>query len=244
MRIHLNFDLNSPLSLPLSYHHVLQGFIYDLLSGTPDYSEFLHSTGYDSLDRKYKMFTYSLINGKYAIRDKRIIFSTHISFEISSADVGFIKSILAVLSRKKQFKMYGQELILSRFETSQSRVLTSQTTIRTLSPITIHKTTEENGIKKTLYLSPWDERFSIMLNDNFQRKYLSLYGSPADTNISVEPLKVSERDKYVTTFKEHTLITAWKGIYQLKGSPQAINFLFDTGLGDRNSQGFGIFDYI
>ena len=47
----------------------------------------------------------------------------------------------------------------------------------------------------------------------------------------------------VTTFKG-TYITGWQGYYHLEGSNELINFLYYAGLGDRNSQGFGMFKII
>ena len=34
----------------------------------------------------------------------------------------------------------------------------------------------------------------------------------------------------------------WKGIYELSGKSEYLNFLYDVGIGAKNSQGFGMFD--
>ena len=46
----------------------------------------------------------------------------------------------------------------------------------------------------------------------------------------------------MTKFKGQTIIAGWKGIYRLVASEQLLNFLYQTGIGDRNSQGFGMFE--
>ena len=56
-------------------------------------------------------------------------------------------------------------------------------------------------------------------------------------------LSVGQRDKCVTQIKG-TWVNAWYGTYLLKGSPQAIQFLYHTGLGAKNSMGFGLFDIV
>ena len=55
------------------------------------------------------------------------------------------------------------------------------------------------------------------------------------------PLKVGRRDKYVTKYKGFYL-SAWLGEYQLTGPRKNLDFLYQTGLGCRNSQGFGMFE--
>ena len=52
------------------------------------------------------------------------------------------------------------------------------------------------------------------------------------------------RNKYVTKFGGEIFITAWKGSFTLKSDIESLQFLFDTGLGSRNSQGFGMFEQI
>lgn len=243
MRIQMQFNMSAPLSLPLSYHHILQGFIYCLLSSTPEYSTFIHESGFDATTRKYKLFTFSLIQGRYKIKEKLIVFDSPISFEIRSVDPNFSQSILERLSKQSKYVLNGQEIYLTRYEKSQANILSSQVRIKTCSPITIHRTLEEEGNKKTIYLSPLHEHFNSMINENFHRKYRSYYGVSPDTDISITPYRISARDRYITSFKG-ILITAWKGIYNLEGSSNAINFLYDTGIGDRNSQGFGAFELL
>ncbi|GAI77595.1 unnamed protein product [marine sediment metagenome] len=37
-----------------------------------------------------------------------------------------------------------------------------------------------------------------------------------------------------------TPIKAWLGTYQIHGKPELISLAYDTGLGSKNSQGFGM----
>ena len=52
---------------------------------------------------------------------------------------------------------------------------------------------------------------------------------------------ILEKDKYLTKYKGF-FINGWKGIYQLSGERKYLDFLYQTGLGAKNSQGFGMFD--
>ena len=53
----------------------------------------------------------------------------------------------------------------------------------------------------------------------------------------MEPLEPQRR--IVTRFKEKW-ITCYKGKYALTGSSKALEFIYNTGLGVKNSAGFGM----
>jgi CRISPR-associated endoribonuclease Cas6 len=62
-----------------------------------------------------------------------------------------------------------------------------------------------------------------------------------DSGIHIEPLRVTQRDESVTRYKGF-YITAWSGTYLLEGKRKYLDFLYQTGLGSKTSQGFGMFD--
>ena len=43
------------------------------------------------------------------------------------------------------------------------------------------------------------------------------------------------------TLYKTTRITGWHGRFRLSGSPEMLDLLFHSGLGAKNSQGFGMF---
>lgn len=51
---------------------------------------------------------------------------------------------------------------------------------------------------------------------------------------------------YYSPFEEEfsQLIRAWLGTYQIHGKPELISLAYDTGLGSKNSQGFGMFEIL
>ena len=95
--------------------------------------------------------------------------------------------------------------------------------------------------KKTYFYSPEEAAFPEQVNDNFVRKYTACYGIPPDSGIEIETVKVRRRDKYVTKYKEFYL-SGWLGEYRLTGERKYLDFLYQTGLGSRNAQGFGMFE--
>ena len=111
--------------------------------------------------------------------------------------------------------------------------------IRMLSPICLYSTNKET--KKTYFYSPEEEAFPEQVNDNFVRKYTACYGIPPNSGIEIETVNVRRRDKYVTKYKEFYL-SGWLGEYRLTGERKYLDFLYQTGLGSRNAQGFGMFE--
>ena len=63
------------------------------------------------------------------------------------------------------------------------------------------------------------------------------------TLIQIKPYGNKEPKKLVTKYKGG-FINAWFGDYELSGERKYLDFLFQTGLGGKNAQGFGMFEVI
>ena len=96
------------------------------------------------------------------------------------------------------------------------------------SPLCLSRTIVEGEKKKTLYLSPEDREFLPLMRENFRRKYTAAYGTEPDCEISVAPC--GEMRKYVTRFQQNIYVTAWQGRFSLAGPPEALDFLYQTGM--------------
>ena len=241
MQFTLNFNLPEPLCLPLSHHHILQGMIYKTLLLHPEYSTFLHSHGYFSGNHSFKLFTFSMIEGKYLIQDSTITFFDHISVEVRSPHPEFCYIFMTAAAARSDWTLNQSYILFESLITMKKTIADSHIIARMRSPLCISRTFIENEQKKPLYLQPFDLEFSDYLCSNFSKKYQAAYHIQPDTPVSISPYKVSPRDKYVTRFKG-VYITAWKGLYHISSSPEVLTFLYDVGLGSRNSQGFGLFD--
>ena len=228
------------LILPINYHHVLQSIIFQGLRENKEYGDFLHNRGYSNQSRSFKMFTFGPIQGKYRIREKQIIFTGEICWEVRSVDAMLLR--LLQESIRQDGIVYGKqhftdiEAILQEFEIEEEEIC-----IRMLSPICVYATDAESG--KTTYFHPAEEEFVRRINENFQRKYVGYTGVEPDSKIQMELLQLCEKDKYVTNYKGF-YITAWKGRYTLRGKRKYLNFLYQTGLGSKNAQGFGMFEVL
>lgn len=243
MEFKLYFRGTGPLVLPLSYHHILQGFIYKRLSEYPEFSGFLHDLGYQREGQSFRLFVFSLLKGHFQIAGSKIIFDNIIEWEIRSPIHFFCETLVQALESQEVFELAGQKIFLLRYEVLHTEILEEEMSIRMLSPVCVDLAYAEGGKSKTRYLDPLDPYFNYYLTKNFQRKFQAVTGEKNDTGVFLLPPSDfnAARNKYVTRFGGEIFVTAWKGNFILKASSQSLQFLYDTGLGARNSQGFGMF---
>ena len=167
MQLVVSHKLDKPLVLPLAYHHIIQSIIYRSLESNPEYSVFLHDRGFEGNTRSYKLFTFGLLQGRYEIRGKDIIFTESVRFEIRSVEVYMLKML------KKTFEQQGITYGKNNYnkvkaELKNDEVSSEEILIRMLSPICIYATDKDNG--KTKFYAPTEEEFASRIHDSFRRK--------------------------------------------------------------------------
>jgi CRISPR-associated endoribonuclease Cas6 len=239
---------------PLYYNHDLQSFIYHHIS--PELANFLHKEGYLLGKRKFKFFCFSRLLGKFHInsREEKIIFSGSISFYLSSPQDEFIQQFTETLLKSPEVTLSRNSFMISNIEVWSQPHIQGDVTIRMLSPVTIYSTLfSASGKKKTYYYSPFEKEFSQLIRANVLKKYQALYGTPYDEksnppHFQISPQRVSQNSekkiKYTPSSNSYTLIKAWLGTYRIQGDQKLIALAYDTGLGSKNSQGFGMFEIL
>ncbi len=236
MRVQLTFSPQSMLVLPKSYQHNIQGFIYSLIKDEK-FKHFLHNEGFGD-QRKFKLYTFSMLRGAYEYNPKshEIIFKEKFKLEISSIVPEFILQITDALLKNDTLYLNNQQIKLLQYKYIDYKVKKNKIQIEMISPLTVYQTI--NG--KTKYVSPTDEIFEKLININLKNKFKSVYISKTDPVISIKPLKVTEKDQITAKYKNHIII-CYKGVYELSGHHEILDFLYNTGLGSKNSMGFGMF---
>lgn len=246
MRLTITFKAkNGGLRLPINHQEVIQGFVYRSLENT-EFATFLHDNGFTYEKRSYKLFTFSRLNGKYSIRrdDNTIYFSDKVMLSISSVVHDFTSDLSNKFLLSDDLYIAGQPIVVEEVTTKVIKD-TGKTNyrIKMLSPITVYSTYENAyGAQKTEFYTPDDPLFSEMIEQNFIKKYTAYHETAPQQPISIRPYKVSERNKVVAKYK-NLYITGWTGLYDFTGPFEAIQFLYDSGLGAKNSQGFGMFEW-
>lgn len=240
MQLIININLDKQLILPLNYNHIVQSIIYRALSVIPEYADFIHDNGYMNGNRSYKMFNFGQLKGEYRIEGRNIIFSNFVSLEVRSP----LSMLINIL--KYSFETNGITFGEKTFndiliEIYDYTIEDSEINIEMNSPVTVYSTDEYMG--NTYYYAPTDVEFSDMIDANFKRKYFSYYGVRPYSNVEIELLNNTAPRKMVTKY-QGLYINAWFGRYRLSGERKYLDFLYQTGLGSKNSQGFGMFSLV
>ncbi len=237
MRLDVTVTLDSPLTVPQNYHQILQAAIYSVSSkGNPEYTKWLHDEGVKYGKRTYKLFTFSLIEGDYTEELGRLTYRGDIKFSISSVYDDWIKELNTVLLEdgiqfgKKKYTSIKTELV--DVFTMKNEIL-----VETLSPIMAHRT--DLHTKAMQFFAPDEEEFVELINDNYKRKYVTLCGEDATSDMLIAIADGSTPIEYATRYKR-TPMTGWLGKFKLYGNPKALTMILNVGIGSKNAQGFGM----
>ena len=240
MQLIVHIGLEQPLSLPLNYNHIVQSIIYRAIGTMPDYADFLHNEGYSLEKRQYKMFQFSQLSGDYYIQNKQIIFKSYIVFEIRSPEPLLIRLLGESFWNNGIY--FGKTLCTDiQIELYDYTIEVEELYIQMKTPITVYSTDYEMG--KTYYYNPDEEEFYRQINDNFYRKYEAYYGVDPISTLKIQKLDKDLPKKFVTKY-QGSYITGWYGKYLISGKRKYLDFLYQAGVGSKNSQGFGMFEII
>lgn len=240
MQLYVHIELDEPLVLPINYNHIIQAVIYRTLSVMPDYTDFLHNRGYSSGHRQYKMFQFSQLKGKYRIKEKSIIFYSFIELEIRSLEPLLIQLLdggfryCGITFGQKSYKNIRTKI--NDFTVEKDELI-----VKTVTPIVVYST--DSTTKYTVYYSPEDIEFYEEIQNNAYRKYQAYYGVEPDSYVEIKEASDMTAKKLVTKY-QGSYIEAWYGNFILFGKRKYLDFLYQTGLGSKNSQGFGMFNII
>lgn len=246
MRITIEFHCNQELILPIHYNYILQGFLYKNLTDK-DYRNFLHETGYQLDDKNFKMFTLSRLTGKFRILKDigKIAFSSPFTLVVAAGVEQFITDLAETLIKSDQCILGDTPVEIKSISVHKNFTPADKVQIKMLSPVVAYRTVLEGDKKHTEYYSPWQKEFGPLVTNNLLRKYQILYGNlPENTDFRVIP-NGSQEQKFKTIINyKGTVIIGYSGIYWLKGNPDLIEVAYNTGLGSKNSQGFGCWEVV
>jgi CRISPR-associated endoribonuclease Cas6 len=232
--------------IPINYNRYVQSFIYKNIS--PKLANFLHNEGFKYEKRNFKLFTFSRLFGKYRIikNEKKLEFKTPVSFYLSTIYPIIAEEFTESIIKADDMSIGKNRILLSSVEVFMKRINKDNIKIIMLSPAVVYSTLKKgDGGKKTYYYSPFEKEFSELVRKNILKKYTAYYKKkPADDRFNIKPYRVSEKKNLITTFYKKTVIKGWTGIYELEGSPELLEFSYCTGIGSKNSQGFGMWEEV
>ena len=235
MQIKIYLDNKNGLRLPLDYGYRVSSAIYRLVSADEEYSAFLHDCGYGTDGRRYKLFTYSPLKGHYRIEDRHIIFDGDISLEVRSISKRFCGALKSSLLENGAVKLMDTVLPVKMTEIYDDPLTAAEADIASVSPVVVSSSADG----KTVYYSPEDERWEEMINLTLYRKFTAAYGEEPP---SVVKLGLLGKPGKVVTRVKGIWVTGYHARLHITADPHVTAFLYETGLGAKNSQGFGMFE--
>lgn len=232
------------VSLPVHYNYLVQSLIYKTFS--EDLAQKLHDVGFKFEKRTFKLFTFSRILEKGEQKDNKLFFKRKISFYFSSPFLDIVEDIGKGAIASTNVELLGQQLSISGIEVIAPPKIGSSNLVRMLSPVTMHSTLKkEDGTQKSYYYKPNEREFSKLIEENAKKKYTLIKGKDA-TNLSLslelKPVHFSVKENLCVVKFKQTPIEAYTGIFELSGSKELIEATYDAGLGDRNPEGFGMWE--
>ena len=221
------------ISLPVAYNHMIQGALYSAWRGAfPQ----LHEEGFSAGGRAFRMFTFSPLEDAYRAEEKIISFTGPVRLEVRSPVPSMPEALAEHLLREGVMQLGRQTLAVASLDCRDRLLFPDSAEIVMRSPVTLHGTLPDGH---TRYYAPTDADFPAALAQNTAAK-LEAAGQSADPGIRCVPFERTLR-KRVTSFKG-TWISGYTCRFRLACAPETMAFLYYTGLGAGNSQGFGMFD--
>lgn len=232
MRLKIIIDAeNNPI--PFEYHRFLQAIIYRALN--EDTGNFLHEQGYGE-DRKFKLFVYSELIGRYKIQEKHLVFTEPVTFYISSVSSKMLNELYLYFNKQEYIFFNHIPLRVIDAEPVEDIVYheDQRYMLQTLSPIVCYKTDDKNF---TTFFHPKSRDFEESLKNNIQRKYEVLFGRKGKDIFEIDDIIKYKRTmvKYKKTSYEAYLVTM-----KVHVGDAYLKLLMHTGLGSKNSAGFGM----
>ena len=238
MQLRVTIRIKDNLVLPVDYNYILQSMIYKALGNNQEYSSLMHDQGFGNSGRSYKFFSFSRVEGQCFISDNKLVFKDSISFEVRSIIPQFI--ILIYKYFQEEGCTFGRKRYRDVELKLEDRTIEQTDLVANMvSPVCAFST--DFDTKHTRYYNPGEEEFYTRINNSFKSKYEALYGIVPESDIRISKELVIREDKMLTKYKGF-LIEAWFGRYRIAGERKYLDFLYQTGIGSKTAQGFGLFE--
>mgnify|MGYP005854711575 CR=1 FL=1 len=248
--------------LSINYNHALMSSIYKLLKfGSPEFSEFLHNTGFKVNGQSFKLFTYSLkLEDAHLFNNSLSLQSPYAKLYISSPlTESFLKNILIGSFENQVIEIFSENIktvfAIKNVELLPEENFSGKNYFKLASPLVLSKRILFNGADSKYYFRVEDniDEINKFLNNNLIRKYEAInndvYNNGGvkltwDKDYILSARKAHKRlSKKISIFKDINNPVEVIGMYcpfYLEGDEQLIKVGYDCGFGENNSLGFGL----
>jgi CRISPR-associated endoribonuclease Cas6 len=242
MRIKLEFEV-SKLELPLEYRRSFISFIKKSLSQSRDgiYLEKYYR------DTNQKDFTWCMIfSNPHFTKEKIILENNTIKVIVSTEDVnktGYILYMAFIAQKFKRFPLENDNfIVLKDIQQVTQQIITQDKCIfKTITgaPFALREHSKESNLDK--YYSVANEDFEEVLTASLKRQALKEgFDSTMVDLIKARPINCRK-----AVIKHYgVLIDANIGLIEIEGSSIILQYFYQSGMGSRKSEGFGMVELI
>lgn len=239
--------------LPFNYQYEQSAVIYKILSQSDAaFAEWLHDNGFNADRKQFKLFVFSRLQiESFRVEKNRLnILSDTVDWHISFLPERSTREFVQGLFREQSFELGNREAKIKcrvqSIEMSPPPSFNETMKFKTLSPICIALNKEDGTIE---YIAPDHPEAIRLLRQNLLDKYCSFYGkqlSIIDFPFSVKPL--SKPKSALITVKaatpQETKVRGFMCDIAVTAPVELMSTLYESGLGSKNSLGFGMLEEI
>lgn len=229
------------IRVPRANLHLFQALIYNILP--PEHASFLHDGGYSVKGKHLKLFAMS-----WPISDKAPEFEEHairfpspVKIVISTPIFGTMSGVTDSVLKSDILRLGNNAVVCSKVEAEQQVVTNNSVTVKTLSPVTCYSKTERNGKPYTLYHNPDEPEFEELIYNNLLLKFQAINPEKTIPQGKVTVTPIGDLYERLSRFSEKTPfpVVGWSGKFRLKGPRELLQTALDSGIGAKNSGGWG-----
>jgi len=240
MRLKILLDAGTPLIVPWNYRTALTGAVYDILRvSDKDFSLWLHERGYQSGKRTYRLFVYSNLRPLFfRPTDAGLQTDGNFSWEIATPNETFLEKFVDGLAKRGEtLQLFGVDFRVLDLIKVELPAISPTRTWRTTSPVVV--STWDGRSRHPIYRNGSEPEFVQALEANLLSKWEAFNNKKWEgENLNIRVW--SPKSTLVPVFNIN--VRAWYLRLQIWGPPELIRFAYDAGLGEKNSQGFGMID--
>src|SRR5690606_32265654 len=219
---------------------------------SPEFSEFLHSTGYKIDSKTYKLFSFALKFKKSEFRNGCInIIDPEAYLYIASPKIEeFIKNFILGTFEARELRIESTVFNIRFAEMEPLPDISSRMKFVLLSPLVLSTGRIENSKLRQVFLRPQNiSTINKVMTSNLRNKYFLLHGNGKD----FEEVKLKWDEEYLikkgTVTKKVSIISENKppvhniGIqapFEIEADPELLSVGYHCGFGEKNSMGFGM----
>jgi len=252
MRFNITFNrTGKQRMLPMDYQYYIGAWIYKVIGQADrEFATFLHHQGYNDGNKKFKLFNYSPLEfGKPILWKEKSLFeinvdavSLQVSFYMPDAAARFIVGLFTNQQVFVGDKFNGIDLSVSQIERLPDPPVSTMMGYRAKSPVVI--TVLNEGDRYASYLSPLDAEYAVCLRNNLMQKWKAVPGAPPlSEDIDFEWAVTSEPKSKLVTVKPYTpqqsKVRGFVYNFTLKVPDEIHRLILSSGIGEKNSTGFG-----